>query len=506
MPFVPKDWKDRPNRSTPLSAAAIEDLETRLAEEAHAGSPEGLEERLDSVESGEAWAGGTDGYVLVFDGAGNPAWLPAAEAITNISEAADLDAPTALVDGNVLYYDSASETFKGIEPVLNVLTIKGDSIGFDGSTVVREAVGSNGQAQLADSAAATGKSWQTVALKTYVDALLAANDAMVFKGAINASSNPNYPAADAGHVYKISVAGKIGGASGTNVEIGDTILCTVDSSSAGTQAAVGANWTVVQANLDGAVIGPASATSGDIATFSGAGGKLIQDSGLALDVDGTLAANSDAKLASQKATKTYVDAHAGGSAVAVGRALIAGVKQFSIPGVPGGSAVAGWTSSANRAQYFPFVVDSSITIDQLIAELTTGVAASTFRMAIYNADTDWQPTTLIANTDTGTIAAAAADQGVKAVTITDTVLAAGRYLFWLAASSGNHIFRAVQGSPGIFLGYPVALGGGAHFTQIYRTAAQTYAAPPSTGVAWDAASTSSQPTFSWPCFVRVKTP
>ena len=34
--------------------------------------------------------------------------------------------------------------------------------------------------------------------------------------------------------------------------------------------------------------------------------------GLPLDIDGTLAANSDAIVPSQKAVKTYVDAHAGG--------------------------------------------------------------------------------------------------------------------------------------------------------------------------------------------------
>ncbi len=143
--------------------------------------------------------------------------------------------------------------------------------------------------------------------RAYADGLFAANDALVYRGAIDASANPNYPAASAGHVYKISVAGKIGGGSGANVEVGDSILCTVDGTSAGTQAAVGANWSIVQTNLDGAVIGPASAVSGNLATFSGTGGKLIQDSGLALDTDGTLAANSDAKIASQKAVKTAVD-------------------------------------------------------------------------------------------------------------------------------------------------------------------------------------------------------
>lgn len=117
--------------------------------------------------------------------------------------------------------------------------------------------------------------------RAYADSLFAANDALVYKGAIDASSNPNYPAASAGHLYKISVAGKIGGASGPNVEVGDSILCTVDGTSAGTQAAVGANWSIIQTNIDGAVIGPAGSVSGNLATFSGTGGKLIQDSGRA---------------------------------------------------------------------------------------------------------------------------------------------------------------------------------------------------------------------------------
>jgi len=90
----------------------------------------------------------------------------------------------------------------------------------------------------------------TQAVKTLVDSVLGANDAMVFKGVIDASGNPNYPAGDAGHTYKISVAGKIGGASGLNVQVGDTIVCSVDGSVAGNQATVGANWFVIQTNLE----------------------------------------------------------------------------------------------------------------------------------------------------------------------------------------------------------------------------------------------------------------
>lgn len=112
--------------------------------------------------------------------------------------------------------------------------------------------------------------------QTYVDALLAAQDAMVYKGVVNCSANPNYPAADKGHTYRVSVAGKIGGASGTSVEAGDILLCITDGSAAGTQAAVGANWGVIQTNIDGAVVGPASAVDGRFAAFDGVTGKLIK--------------------------------------------------------------------------------------------------------------------------------------------------------------------------------------------------------------------------------------
>ena len=62
------------------------------------------------------------------------------------------------------------------------------------------------------------------AVKTYADNLLTANEAMIFKGAVDCSGNPNYPAASIGWTYKVSVAGKIGGASGPKVQVGDTFI------------------------------------------------------------------------------------------------------------------------------------------------------------------------------------------------------------------------------------------------------------------------------------------
>ena len=57
------------------------------------------------------------------------------------------------------------------------------------------------------------------AVKTYADGLIAAANALVYKGTIDCSGNPDYPAADCGWLYVVSVAGKIGGASGINLNV-----------------------------------------------------------------------------------------------------------------------------------------------------------------------------------------------------------------------------------------------------------------------------------------------
>lgn len=211
------------------------------------------------------------------------------------------------------------------------------------------------------------------AVKTYADQLIASANAVVYKGVIDCSTNPDYPAADAGDLYVVSVAGKIGGASGVDVESGDILLCNTDGTVTGNQAAVGIYWNVIEKNDTGVVSGPASSTDDNLATFDGVTGKLLQDSGILssdvstavtnshvqnsdiklddgnanevtaadlrshldstsnphsvtatqvglgsvtddaqlkaadLDIDGTLAANSDTKIPSQQAVKEYVD-------------------------------------------------------------------------------------------------------------------------------------------------------------------------------------------------------
>ncbi len=70
-----------------------------------------------------------------------------------------------------------------------------------------------------------------------------------FKDVFDASTNANYPAAVIGDVYIVSVAGKIGGASGTVVEVGDTVYCK-EANAGGTQASVGSKFAIVQVNTD----------------------------------------------------------------------------------------------------------------------------------------------------------------------------------------------------------------------------------------------------------------
>lgn len=86
-------------------------------------------------------------------------------------------------------------------------------------------------------------------VKAYVDA--AVTGLLDFKGATDTSANPNYPAASKGDIYVVSVAGKIGGASGKSVDVGDMYLATADNAG-GTEASVGTSWVVLEHNLVGA--------------------------------------------------------------------------------------------------------------------------------------------------------------------------------------------------------------------------------------------------------------
>lgn len=121
----------------------------------------------------------------------------------------------------------------------------------------------------------------------YVDAGIAAavTGLLDFKGSTDCSANPNYPAASKGDSYVVSVAGKIGGASGTVVAIGDVYFATADNAG-GTQASVGASWAVLEKNLDGAyVVGGTDVPVTDGGTGASSASGARANLGLEIGVD-----------------------------------------------------------------------------------------------------------------------------------------------------------------------------------------------------------------------------
>lgn len=88
--------------------------------------------------------------------------------------------------------------------------------------------------------------------RTYADGLITS----VYKGMgdLDCSANPNYPNATAAYqAWTISAAGKVGGASGLNVDIGDLVVAK-SINAGGTQAAVGTSWFIVEHNLVGGLL------------------------------------------------------------------------------------------------------------------------------------------------------------------------------------------------------------------------------------------------------------
>lgn len=165
-------------------------------------------------------------------------------------------APSSPAEGQV-YHDTVSNhlnfyTGSGWFDVTNALTLGGTAAA-SYALLASPAFTGVPTAPTASAGTNTTQIATTAYVITEIAARLASADAMQYKGAIDASSNPNYPAANAGDTYRISVAGKIGGASGPNVEVGDLIMCHVDSSAGGNHATVGTDWDIIQVNIDGAV-------------------------------------------------------------------------------------------------------------------------------------------------------------------------------------------------------------------------------------------------------------
>jgi hypothetical protein len=187
---------------------------------------------------------------------------------------------------------------------------------------------------------------------------------------------------------------------------------------------------------------------------------------------------------------------------AEGRAFPSGgTKAYVLPGVDCYS-VGTNVPSSNQIRYQPFFVASTIVIDQLALEVVTGAASGTnARLAIYNADTNWQPTSLVV--DGGDIAVTiAAGTGVKTVSVSAT-LTAGRYLLAINTDS-NATFRNWVG--GVRYGQFLAGLGASSFNDLWFVSS-TYGAFASTGVAWTGTNGASTPAgMRYYGVLRVSTP
>jgi hypothetical protein len=112
--------------------------------------------------------------------------------------------------------------------------------------------------------------------KAYVDGILAGNDAMLFKGTIGSGGTYEITAFNSlstynvGWTYVVITAGTI---KGNVCEPGDRLMAIISRAGTGN---VNSDWVVSQANIDGAVTGPASSTDNYLALFNGTSGKIIK--------------------------------------------------------------------------------------------------------------------------------------------------------------------------------------------------------------------------------------
>lgn len=127
------------------------------------------------------------------------------------------------------------------------------------------------------------------AIKAYVDSLIAANDAMIYKGTLGSGGTITaIPTTyNTGWAYKVITATTYAGIA---CEVGDLIVAIINRAGTGN---LNSDWTVIQTNIDGAVTGPASAVGDHFVSFNSTTGKLIKDSGQGAADFATAAHNHD---------------------------------------------------------------------------------------------------------------------------------------------------------------------------------------------------------------------
>ena len=122
--------------------------------------------------------------------------------------------------------------------------------------------------------------------KDYADSILGSNNAMLYKGSIEAGityPGTYTPIGQIGNTYVVTFGSgnyidSVGYVNGEPVEVGDLIICKEETPAATstTWEEVKSKWTYVQTNNTGVVSGPSSSAIGQLAVFNNTKGKLIK--------------------------------------------------------------------------------------------------------------------------------------------------------------------------------------------------------------------------------------
>lgn len=226
-----------------------------------------------------------------------------------------------------------------------------------------------------------------------IDNKIAAADAMIYKGTLGTDGTVTKVPVNGykvGWTYKVITAGTY---AGIKCEVGDMLIAINNGPVSGTTV-VNADWTVVQANIDGAVTGPASATAGHIAVFDGATGKVIKDGTY------TIATSVPSNAVFTDTKVTSVDNHykpangttligTAGSPVTAGGKVVTGITADSsghitdiitgtIPAAPTLSGLGG-VGTINASGTAPLTLSASkssttVTISGSVAEMTAATS------------------------------------------------------------------------------------------------------------------------------------
>lgn len=226
-----------------------------------------------------------------------------------------------------------------------------------------------------------------------IDNKITAAEAMIYKGTLGTDGTVTKVPANGykvGWTYKVITAGTY---AGIKCEVGDMLIAINNGPVSGTTV-VNADWTVVQANIDGAVTGPASATAGHIAVFDGATGKVIKDGTY------TIATSVPSNAVFTDTKVTSVDNHykpangttligTAGSPVTAGGKVVTGITADSsghitdiitgtIPAAPTLSGLGG-VGTINASGTAPLTLSASkssttVTISGSVAEMTAATS------------------------------------------------------------------------------------------------------------------------------------